>query len=149
MKINWGTGIVIAFIVFIGFIMFLVISMMTDDAFDYDLVTEEYYKEELAFQEEIDAETNASLLSENIVINRVDEGLLVIFPKNFEFDKIEGTIFVYRPSNKSLDFNISLNKLSSNKILIPENRLIEGRWNISVSWKYETVNYLFRNKTRY
>ena len=149
MKINWGTGIVIAFIVFIGFIMFLVISMMTDDAFNYDLVTEEYYKEELAFQEEIDAETNASLLSENIVINRVDEGLLVIFPKNFEFDKIEGTIFVYRPSNKSLDFNISLNKLSSNKILIPENRLIEGRWNISVSWKYETVNYLFRNKTRY
>ena len=149
MKINWGTGIVIAFIVFIGFIMFLVISMMTDDAFNYDLVTEEYYKEELAFQEEIDAETNASLLAENIVINRVDEGLLVIFPKNFEFDKIEGTIFVYRPSNKSLDFNISLNKLSSNKILIPENRLIEGRWNISVSWKYETVNYLFRNKTRY
>ena len=149
MKINWGTGIVIAFIVFIGFIMFLVISMMTDDAFDYDLVTEEYYKEELAFQEEIDAETNASLLSENIVINRVDEGLLVIFPKNFEFDKIEGTIFVYRPSNKSLDFNISLNKLSSNKILIPENRLVEGRWNISVSWKYDTVNYLFRNKTTY
>ena len=149
MKINWGTGIVIAFIVFIGFIMFLVISMMTDDAFNYDLVTEEYYKEELAFQEEIDAETNASLLAENIVINRVDEGLLVIFPKNFEFDKIEGTIFVYRPSNKSLDFNISLNKLSSNKILIPENRLVEGRWNISVSWKYDTVNYLFRNKTRY
>ena len=149
MKINWGTGIVIAFIVFIGFIMFLVISMMTDDAFNYDLVTEEYYKEELAFQEEIDAETNASLLAENIVINRVDEGLLVIFPKNFEFDKIEGTIFVYRPSNKSLDFNISLNKLSSNKILIPENRLVEGRWNISVSWKYDTVNYLFRNKTTY
>ena len=126
MKINWGTGIVIAFIVFIGFIMFLIITMMTKDTFDFDLVTEEYYKEELAFQEEIDAETNAQLLSENIVIDRVEDGLLVIIPKNFEIDKIEGTIFVYRPSNKNLDFNVPLNELSSNKLLLPKNRLVEG-----------------------
>lgn len=149
MKINWGTGIVIAFIVFIGFIMFLIITMMTKDTFDFDLVTEEYYKEELAFQEEIDAETNAQLLSENIVIDRVEGGLLVIIPKNFEIDKIEGTIFAYRPSNKNLDFNVSLNELSSNKLLLPSNRLVEGRWNISVSWKYEGVNYLYRDKITY
>ena len=149
MKINWGTGIVIAFIVFIGFIMFLIITMMTKDTFDFDLVTEEYYKEELAFQEEIDAETNAQLLSENIVIDRVEGGLLVIIPKNFEIDKIEGTIFAYRPSNKNLDFNVSLNELSSNKLLLPSNRLVEGRWNISVSWKYEGVNYLYRDNITY
>jgi len=149
MKINWGTGIVIAFIVFIGFILFLIITMMTKDTYDFDLVTEEYYKEELAFQEEIDAETNAQLLSENVSINRVDGGLLVVFPKNFEIDKIEGSVFVYRPSNKQLDFEIPLNDLSENKLLLPSNRLVGGRWNISVSWKYKGVNYLYRDKITY
>ena len=47
MKINWGTGIVLAFIGFIGFILYFVIRMSTDDSANHDLVTEEYYKKEL------------------------------------------------------------------------------------------------------
>ncbi len=47
MKINWGTGIVIAFVAFIAFIMYFVINMITNKKYDHDLVTEDYYKEEL------------------------------------------------------------------------------------------------------
>ena len=54
MKLNWGTGIVIAFVGFISFIMYFVITMNTDKALDHDLVTEDYYKEELEFQNDID-----------------------------------------------------------------------------------------------
>ena len=50
MKINWGTGIVLAFIGFIGFILYFVIRMSTDDSANHDLVTEEYYKKELSYQ---------------------------------------------------------------------------------------------------
>ena len=53
MKINWGTGIVLAIIAFIGFILFFVIKMSTDDRANHDLVTEEYYKAELGYQKEI------------------------------------------------------------------------------------------------
>ena len=66
MKISWGTGLVLAIVSFITFIMFLVITMSTDKAYSYDLVTEEYYKTELEFQHQIDKETNATKLSENI-----------------------------------------------------------------------------------
>lgn len=44
MKINWGTGIVLAFIGFITFILYFVFRMSTDDSANHDLVTEEYYK---------------------------------------------------------------------------------------------------------
>ena len=44
MKINWGTGIVIGMTLFISFILYLVFNMLTDEKFDHDLVTEEYYK---------------------------------------------------------------------------------------------------------
>ena len=53
MKFNWGTGVVIAFILFISFIMYFVISMNTDKSLDHDLVDENYYKQELEFNKDI------------------------------------------------------------------------------------------------
>ena len=58
MKINWGTAIVLAFIVFISVILFFVVRMSMDNRANHDLVTEEYYKAELGYQDEIDAENN-------------------------------------------------------------------------------------------
>ena len=47
MKINWGTGIVIAFVFFISFILFFIVKASTQDKYEYDLVSEQYYKDEL------------------------------------------------------------------------------------------------------
>lgn len=148
MKINWGTGIVIAFVVFIGFILFLITLMMSDSKLDHELVTEEYYEKGTYYQKEIDAEKNAQLLSENIIITKTAEGFLLVFPKSLEYSKIEGTISFYRPSNKNLDFDFPI-LLSSNNFLIPDKGLLEGRWNIQVNWNYEGVNYLFKDKITY
>jgi len=148
MKINWGTGIVIAIVLFIGFIMVLITLMMSDDNLDHELVTDEYYKKELVYQEEIDAEKNAQLLTENIKITKTSEGLLLIFPKDLDYSNIDGKVSLYRPSNKNLDFELPLD-LSSHQLLIPNNKLVEGRWDISVDWKYEGVSYLYKYKTTY
>ena len=148
MKINWGTGIVIAFIVFIGFILFLIMLMMTDDKFNHELVTEEYYKKGTYFQEEIDAEKNSQNLSESIIITKSTKGILLVFPKDLEYSKIEGTIFFYRPSNENLDFKMPIVP-SGNQLLIPDSQLVEGRWDISVNWEYEGVNYLFKDNLTY
>ena len=105
MKLNWGTGIVIAFIAFIGFIMYFVINMNTNDKYDHDLVTEDYYAQELIYQQEIDAEKNLQLLSQEIKGRKTNEGWLLEFPQEIESEKIEGTVFLYRPSNEHLDFD--------------------------------------------
>ena len=148
MKINWGTGIVIGFVLFIGFIMFMVVTMLTDKDFNHDLVTKDYYKQELVYQEEIDAEKNGMLLSENVSIKNDKDGITVTFPKNLDYKHIKGNVSFYRPSNKKLDFDFPI-VLSSNKLLIPDNRLLEGRWGIKVDWTYEGVRYLFKEKTTY
>lgn len=148
MKINWGTGIVISFVVFIGFILFLIMLMMTDNRLNHDLVTEDYYEKGTYFQNEIDAENNAKSLSENIETSRSEKGYLITFPQNLDYSKIEGTVSFYRPSNKNLDFDLPI-VLSSYKLLIPDNRLLGGRWDIQVKWVYEGVKYLYRDKIRY
>lgn len=148
MKINWGTGIVIAFIAFISFIMYFVVNMNVNKKYDHDLVTEDYYKKELEFQNDINKETNAKNLSENLNWKKTNEGLVITFPETFDINSISGKVFLYRPSNKQLDFETSIST-SNHNLLIPDTRLLDGRWNIKIDWKYKETSYLFKEEITY
>ncbi|WBL26987.1 FixH family protein [Zunongwangia sp. HGR-M22] len=146
MKFNWGTGLVIGMCCFVSFILFFVIKMSTDTKYDYDLVVEDYYGKELHFQQEIDAEKNLNLFSEEITGKKTTEGYTLYFPETTE--EIEGKISLYRPSNKKLDLTIPL-KLEEGKILIPDSQLVDGRWDISVEMKYQGKEILFKKSIIY
>lgn len=148
MKMSWGTGIVLAIISFIGFILYFVISMSTDEKYSYDLVTEEYYKTELDFQHQLDKEKNSDNLSAKITVEKTSEGLIVEFPSDLEPQNIKGKLFLYRPSNKRLDNEIPLS-LSSNQLLVPDESLVGGRWNIIVDWSYKDEDYYFKKEIVY
>ncbi|WP_456437106.1 FixH family protein [Psychroserpens sp.] len=148
MKINWGTGIVLAFIGFISFIMYFVISMHTDNKLDHDLVTENYYKAELEYQNDINKEENSKNLASDITWQRTSEGLVISFPKDLKAENITGKVFLYRPSNKHVDFESSIS-LSNYNLLIPDNRLLDGRWNIKVDWKYNGKPYMYKKEITY
>lgn len=148
MKINWGTGLVIAMIGFISFIMYFIIKVNTDSAYDHDLVVEEYYKAELTFQGEIDREEKSRELDENITWTKTEDGLLLSFPEDLDSQDITGSVFLYRTSNKKLDFEMPIS-ISNNVMLIPSNRLLDGRWNLKVDWKYKDVAYLYKKEIMY
>jgi len=148
MKINWGTGIVLAFVAFISFILYFVVRMSTDDRANHDLVTEEYYKRELAYQNEIDASTSASAMDANLKIEKSRAGLTIVFPDRFDPKKIKGTVFLYRPSDKHLDNDFPIS-LSKTHLLIPDNSLVDGRWDITVKWAYNGKNFLHKEKLTY
>lgn len=148
MKINWGTGIVLAFIGFIAFIMYFIITMNVNSKYDHDLVTEDYYKQELAYQSDIDKLKNAKKLNTNISYKKSVEGLIINFPSDIDIKKITGKVFLYRPSNKHLDFDVDIS-LSKPFLLIPDNRLVDGRWNIKVDWQYNDESYLYIKTINY
>ena len=148
MKLNWGTGIVIAFVGFISFIMYFVITMNTDKALDHDLVTEDYYKEELEFQNDIDKENNSKSLTENLTWKKTKDGVIITFPQSLEINSITGKVFLYRPSNKQFDFETDIS-LSNHNLLIPDKRLLDGRWNIKVDWQYNGKSYLYKKEIIY
>ncbi|MFM2010754.1 MAG: hypothetical protein RLZZ479_1145, partial [Bacteroidota bacterium] len=52
-KFNWGTGIVIAFALFMTFILYFVVEVQSNSKYDNDLVVEEYYKHDAHFGEEM------------------------------------------------------------------------------------------------
>jgi len=148
MKINWGTAIVLAFIGFISFIMYFVISMNFNDKYNHDLVTEDYYKKELGYQDDINKQNNAQALDQDITYEKTSEGLVFKFPENFDTKKITGKVFLYRPSNKQLDFETPIS-LSESYLLVPDKRLLDGRWNITIDWQYNETSYLFKKSIVY
>lgn len=148
MKWNWGTGIVIGIASFMIFILYMVITMSTDKNYSYDLVTEEYYAKEMVYQNEIDAENNLKNLSEQIKGVKTTDGWLLSLPAQLSNENTSGKVFLYRPSNQQLDFDLPMN-LSGSSMLIPGDRLIDGRWNITIDFKHKGTNYLYKKAITY
>ncbi|TDP01310.1 FixH family protein [Flavobacterium sp. 245] len=141
MKINWGTGIVIAFALFMTFILYFVFEVQSNAKYDNDLVVEEYYKHDSHFQEEMARVQNAHDLQQKPSITYDETGVKVAFPATFESDKVTGNILLYRPSNKKFDFNTKL-ALTNSALFIPKDKLIKGRWDVNMEWQYNGTKYL-------
>ena len=141
MKFNWGTGIVIAFALFMTFILTYVFKVQSNDKYDHELVVEDYYKKEVTVQDDIEREQNAIALKNKIVIENTADGIKIQFPADFDYSKINGKVSLYRPSSQKLDFEIPIS-LSSPHLLIPKSNLTGGLWDISVDWNYDGVDYL-------
>jgi hypothetical protein len=144
MKINWGTGIVIAFAIFISFILYFVISVQTNSKYDNELVVEEYYKHDAKFGDEMARIQDAENLAQKPVIASTSEGVTIVFPKVFIPKNIKGKVVFYRPSNKKFDFELPIS-ISSSSLSVPKDRLIGGRWNINMEWQYDGKQYLTKD----
>lgn len=144
-KINWGTGIVVAFGTFMTFILFFVFLVQSDQKYDNELVIENYYKYETGLQRQLDKEGLAEKLDRKVAICSDSKGVKITFPPEFDYRHITGKVSLYRPSDQKLDFEIPIS-LSSPDLLIPMNQLTGGRWDITIEWNFKDVGYLNKQK---
>jgi hypothetical protein len=141
MKINWGTGIVIAFALFISFILYFIIKVQSNPKYDNELVVEEYYKHDAKYGDEMVRIQNAQDLKQKPIITKTSEGITIVFPDVFVSNEIKGKVSFYRPSDKKFDFMVPLS-LSSSTLNVPKEKLLGGRWDINMEWQYEGKQYL-------
>lgn len=139
-KIGWGTSIVIAFALFITFILYFVIKVQSDSKYDNELVVEEYYKKDAQYGEDYVKMQNAQDLTEKPKVIQKGDSLEIKFPSSIALKEIQGTVSFYRPSNKKLDFQVPI-LLSKPSLLIPKTNLVGGRWDILIDWEYQSKSY--------
>lgn len=133
MKMNWGKGIVLSFIIFMIAILSMVIYILNQK---FDLVADNYYEKTLTYQNQIDAEKRT--LSEKEIVFVENQNLII----NFSEEKIhKGEINFYRPSDSSKDFKQSFETNENGLYELPLNSLSKGYWKIQVSWTKENNNY--------
>src|SRR5690606_13626485 len=137
--------IVIAFALFISFILYFVIEVQGNSKYDNELVVEEYYKNDARFGEEMDKLGNTEKLRVKPLIETSPQGVTITFPDDFDPREIVGSVSFYRPSAKKLDFSQVL-KLSGPSVFIPRNDLVDGRWDMTLNWKYQGAEYLLKKE---
>lgn len=147
-KLSWSTGIVIAMISFMIFILSFVYKAVALDEYQHELVSEDYYKDELHYQEEIDKMNNANVLGEAIQLKNSKQGIHVVFPLEVEQSSIKGTITFQRLSNEKLDFTEKIILLEHEQI-IPAEKLVSGKWIVIIDWEDGKNEYLFKESWFY
>lgn len=125
---NWGKGIIIAMALFIGFITFLVISLVSHTI---DLESEDYYTKEINYEQEITALENGNKLNSKIVVLSQKEFVVVQIPEKENLTKIQ--IVFIRPDNKKLDKSYLISGTKS--YLIPKTELTKGTYNVEIHFE--------------
>src|SRR5688500_4773943 len=92
---NFGNWIVVAFIMFACFIATLVTVCVRQDI---NLVSKEYYKEELAYQDQIVRIQNTRELKKQPVIEKINESTLQL-RFDLESQVQKGELVLFCPSN--------------------------------------------------
>lgn len=138
MKLNWGSGIAIFYSIFAIALVYLVVKSFSQD---HSLVVDNYYEEDLKYQEHYEKLTNSKALEQDLTISH-DMSLNSIrlqFPD--DLGTISGTISFYRPSDKSKDVRLNIKTDQNYSQNLPVEDLITGNWTIKVDWKAGRKNF--------
>ena len=122
MRISWGKGIVIAMSLFVIFIVSLSITLMTRQI---DLDSDDYYKKEINYQEEIDQINNMNQLVSKPEVEIKNNMLLVKLPERIAFTNVE--LIIQRPDNNKLDQKFAIE--GTRFFSFPLEKLVKGKYN--------------------
>lgn len=108
-----------------------------------DLVAEDYYEQEIRYQEQLDRLERASGLDEAIAVTH--DGalgvLLLRFPAAYAGEVVSGEVHLYRPSAAGLDRKVPLALNAAGQQVIPAGALASGRWQVKIRWAVRGKEY--------
>jgi len=142
MRINWGAKIAIFYLSFVAGMMYLVVRSSQQSV---DLVSEDYYAQELQYQQRIDQTNRAAALSAPPEILYAQDVITVTLPDEFRGKVVKGEIFLYCPANAADDQRISFQTNEGTaRLSVPEKN--SGQHDVQVSWEAGGERYFTEKK---
>jgi nitrogen fixation protein FixH len=135
---SWGNKLLLVFIAFTGLMSYMTYRCVTTPV---ELVANEYYHDELAYQNVIDGAINANALSRKVNIRQEAGKIMVEFPPEMTSSHLTGTILFYNAANLSRDRNVRLNVLSGGKIILESSLLGPGQFTVKITWNANNKDY--------
>jgi len=137
MKLNWGAKIAILYGGFVILIVTLVTMSMKQD---FQLVSGNYYEQEIKYQEVIDAGKNQALLSAPVTFTTSEQDVTVALPAEFADKAVKGKVSFYAAASAAWDATFDLS-LRHNALTVPRSRLHRTHYKVSVSWEADGKKY--------
>lgn len=142
---NWGKSIVVMIVAFILIWVGLVIFAFNQKV---DLVTPNYYEQELKYQQEIDKQKNTNMLAGKLTITQESDGLVLQFPVKETGPALDGTVSMYRPSDSQHDKTFPVKIDTTGVMHVPYKGLRPGFYKVKVQWFSPTQKYFNEESIR-
>ncbi|WP_018674679.1 FixH family protein [Riemerella columbina] len=139
-KFSWGHGVVVALASFIIFILYL-IFVFSHGQQNSELVSDDYYEEELGYQKVIDAKNNAATLEQIPEYKLNTNGIKISFPKDINNQNSKVRFILYRVDDQRLDIKKDIQLNADNTFLIPSKVLVKGAYILKLMWTKDNKNY--------
>ncbi|MFN4123801.1 MAG: FixH family protein [Flavobacteriales bacterium] len=134
-KFNWATGIFLAYSAFVALIVVMVVSTYQQNI---DLVTPNYYEQELKYQQRQAELIRSSQLQENVLLMMNNQVLILKFPQG---KTVAGQVELFRPSDKRMDVQLPITTNSEGEMLINKSPLKSGMYKVLISWIMDDISY--------
>lgn len=137
---SWGHGVVIALFAFIVFILSM-LFLFPNGQKNSEMVTDNYYEEELKYQDVIDAKKRADQLQEKPVYGQDKNGITITFPKDYDNSNTTVKFVLNRTDDQNLDIKKSVQLDANKSFLIPSKVLRLGNYTLRLNWTKDKTDY--------
>lgn len=134
---NWGHGITIALVAFMSYIVYMGVILISKNT---ELVTPEYYKDEVQFEREITAQQNAFKNKSDLELDLSKDGLYVRLTTPDVVEHLDVTL--YRPNAKDGDIVV---EAKGKSMFIENSQLKTGKYYVTAEWKAQNQNFQMRD----
>lgn len=135
----WPYAIVTAMVLFMGYIAMFVYKAMRQDV---DLVSKNYYEQEIAYQDHIDMVGRTKAAGDVAIRYKPEsQAILLQLPESFAGQRINGQVNLFRPSDDQLDQELALQLGRDQSQLIEADKLEKGLWKVRVNFSAGEETY--------
>ena len=139
---NWGYKILFVYLFFIAGIIFLVYKSSSQKV---DLVTENYYQQELKYEQKIDEAERAQSLSAPIKYEVNKNQILIFFPEEMKGKKIIAQTLLYHAADENKD-SVYTMETNSGTLTMVLPQTDKGMYELKMDWKVDTTKYYSEHK---
>lgn len=132
---NAGKWILVAYLLFAAFIATLVTVCMRQDV---NLVAPDYYKKELAYQDQIDRLKRTAALKVKPVVDVQSYAIRIRFDSTSRVE--QGTMELFSPSNPKMDRSFALN-VDDSEYYKDVSNMLPGMYRLRLTWTMQGIDY--------
>ena len=141
----WPYGIILFFVLLVCCLAGVVGIAATHRE---SMVSENYYEQELKFQDRIDSAARAQKSGAHIQFAAGTRKLVVAVPAEQVARKCAGVIEFYRPSSPALDCGFPLAPGADGLQTVDVSKLAAGLWQVRVKWSAGGQDYFLEQKIK-
>lgn len=136
-KMSWGVKIAM---LYSGFVVLMVTLVTLSMKQDFHLVSDDYYQEEIEYQQVLDAGKNQAALSKPVSVSANGDHINIAFPDEFKEQLINGTVQFYSPVNSNWDKTVTMTNVETS-YSVSKDELISTRYKVKLSWEAAGKKY--------